>query len=440
MVLAELPRPAVVFSERSFFVENREEFSQEELLARHRRSLETILAEQNPVTGLFPAAVFPHVDLKARMHDAWVRDNAVLADALGNPYSQSIAGINQNQKELINSGKKAAEKWLHSQTAFFAEDVNLFKQRIAVLRDDAGKRFRCLTSAAPPIHSQTDGQEYEWPEPNQPDSFGFYLIALAGALEQGMKLSMDEQITVGNMVSFLSRADLCHLQQTSMWEWGKVYDPPPISSIALVTHGLHLISPFMIDSTWKQIKETVHKGQRFVREKYPYEYTCPEGHYGKTDLATLVAMGHGAMDYVDPQIYFTASDTERRIGDDPGGIRYIGDHYYRGSESLDIKVKEARWLLDELYRANIGIDIGIDQAKRGNLTDAKIFQAMGHQFLRRATNIFDKYGYAVELLYYNDEGKLVPNINHLLWNEAMIVNVTAKSLYLSDLADRLSLK
>ncbi len=432
MTLAESLR-LIAVSEHPFLpARENGEFSREELFERHRQSFQTLLEQQHSVSGLFPAAVPPHSDERAHMHHAWTRDGAIVADALQNPYSKHVGAIDPSQEELVAQGLTAAEIWLHGQHAIFARDTQRFGQPIGVVQDLAGKRFRRLTRSAPSIHTLTDGGEYPWPEPHQPDSFGFHLITLARALSRGMKLSKEEQTDLENEVNFLIRLDVTNAEQTSMWEWGKVYDPPPLSSVALVTNGLGLILPFMPEGKQKHIKEAVHKGKYFVRKKYPFEHTCPDGHQGQTDLATLVAMGHGAMNYVNPEVYFAASNSELRMDPGAGAKRYIGDHYYRETE---YPYREAQWILDPLYRAKLAMDMGIAEANRGNYRMAKIFQIIGQQIFREATDVFDTCGYKPELLYYSG-GNLIPNINHLLWNEAMTISVTSESLYLDDLLAR----
>ncbi len=429
MALAELLRPTAVSEHPHLPAREKVEFPREELLRRHKQSFELLLSQQHPESGLLPAAVMPNGNKEAHMDHAWTRDGAIVADALQNPYSQHVVVIDPGQKELVAQGLIATDKWLHGQHAIFGKEADRFKQKIEVVQDLAGKRFRRLTKSAPSIHTLVDGSECLWPEQNQPDSFGFHLITLAGALNRGMELSVKEQIAVKKEVNLLLQRDSTHEQITSMWEWGKVYDPPPLSSVASETRGLSLIRPFMPVGIQKKIRRLVQKNERFIKTKYPFEYTCPDRHYGQTDIATLIAMGHGTINYVDPEVYFTASNPELRMDSGAGAIRYKGDHYYCENEFPN---REAHWMLDPLYRAKIAMDMGIAEANKGNYQRAKTFLTTGLQIFQEATDVFDVCGYAVELLYYSG-GRLIPNTNHLLWNEAMIVNVSSEALYLDSL-------
>ncbi|OGH24132.1 MAG: hypothetical protein A3B47_04665 [Candidatus Levybacteria bacterium RIFCSPLOWO2_01_FULL_39_24] len=395
--------------------------SQENYRKLIESSVPTILQAQNPVTGLFPAStkernVHPY-------HRHWVRDGSITAGAFWDPYFLKI----------FPPESKIGGKAIESAASFMKEMLDLanrepwksaFEQESEEAKDKEGHLlgYRVLTREAPPIHFETDGRQAFWDRQNQPDCWGELLISLGSGLKQNLiSLDTSRQDAVESIVGYLSRIKVTELEQSSMWEGCPVYSPAPLSSVAIVAKGLEQISSFVSAVSKKSIKRAVFNARKFAEDNYPKEHTIPFGHHSETDLATLVALGLGALDGFSLSPYFIKSNSQLGNGQWPGKKRFIGDTYY------GVEGKEAIWTMGALFEAKILLEKAINLSNNGDRDTGKKFQAKGLVCLKKVIDLQNQHGYLPELLDQRGGG-LTPNNNHILWNEALLVQVCARAI------------
>lgn len=405
------------------------ELGEPELLARTKYSLSVILREQHPQTGLFPAATKDRYDSKYHYGHAWFRDNAVVAIALLDPALSKVlsadetAGIQASATRSIKGMLDlcGTEPW-----------QSAFQQEVEDVQEN-GNAYRRLTGEAPPIHLQTNSSLCEtWPSQNQPDSWGELLIATDLMLQQGVSLNPKQHETIEAITRYLLGIDTSKLLQNSMWEDGLVYNPPPTSSVAIVAKGLTAIAPHVPLELRESIKPHVNSLMGFVRTAYPKDYTHPFNHQSTTDLATLVGHGLGVFSYVPFDHYLSRADEELGDGQYPGTRRYVGDDYHA------YKGREAIWPMGALLKAKIFFGKSIFLYSNLKTIDtAGEFGERGLRLLQKVVKVCDSCGYNPELLKQTDGG-LVPNENHLLWNEALMVQACARAIIAGRLASEIS--
>lgn len=383
-------------------------------------SVSVILQEQHPVTGLFPAATKKHHIERDHYLHTWVRDSSMVAATFFDPIPLNLQD-SSTKKSIIASGAR----FIHGMLNVFASEPwkESFAQNIDTKKDEYGRQYTTLTKEAPPIHLQMDGKQCSWPTQNQPDSWGEFLISLGLGLKQGLfTVDAKQQDTIESIAKYLLRIKVADLEQFSMWEWGRIRHPAPISSVAIVAKGLEQISPFVSVDSKESIRRAVSNARIFVEHNYPRDYTIPFGHHSETDLATLVAYGLGALDGFFLSPYFIKANKELGNGQHPGKKRYIGDHYYRG----DGESGEAIWPMGALFEAKIFLEKAISSFKNEDHDTGRKFQLRGVACLKKLADLRKKHGYIPELLEQRD-GKLIPNNNHLLWNEALAIQVYSRA-------------
>jgi hypothetical protein len=389
-----------------------------------KTSIEIILREQHSVTGLFPAATKKcHVGKNHYAH-AWVRDSSMIAATFFDPFLLSIQDSN-SRKSIIASGTSfvygmldisASEPWREA-----------FAQGIDTKKDGYGRQYTTLTKEAPPIHLRMDGNQCAWPTQNQPDSWGEFLISLGLGLKQGLFIvDVKQKNTIESIAKYLLKIRVRDLEQSSMWEWGQVRHPAPISSVAIVAKGFDMIMPHSSSELKESLGQEIGNSKQFIETRYPADYTVSCDHRSRTDLATFVAHGLGALEEFSLERLLEEADMELGNGQHPGKKRYIGDHYYRGDE-------EAIWPMGTLIEAKIFLERSIKSFKNGNYNEGKKLQLRGVTCLKIITGLQSQYGYLPELFEQRD-GKLIPNGNHLLWNEALLIQVCARA----EIASRLN--
>lgn len=390
---------------------------------RYRKLIEnsvfTILQEQHPITGLFPAATSArHVRVDG-YHRSWARDGANDTESLAQLVRLKIFPTNSEEEKKVI---KSAVSFMKGMLSLSMQEPwrSAFEQESKEVKDQRGRViYRELTKEAPPIHFEPDGRPVFWWRQNQPDSWGAYLISLGSGLKQGfLSLNPKEQEGVEAITSFLLRNEIKNLRQSSMWEGCEVHSPAPLSSVAIVTKGLEEIQPFVSGRFKEQIEKTVASSKRFVRNNYPREYTIPDGHLSETDLATLVAHDLGALEGLPLSRYFRKSDKELGNGQYPGKKRFIGDIYY------GVKGKEAIWPLGALLEAKILLEKSVNSFNLKDNEMGRKLQSKGLAKLKKVVELQEKYGYLPELLEQRGED-LVPNGNDLLWNHAQLIKTCA---------------
>jgi hypothetical protein len=382
-------------------------------------SASTILNEQNPLTGLFPAATSAHQVKADDYHHSWVRDNSLVATAL---IDSSSLKIFHRDSEIGEKAAKSAVNFIHGMLNLSAEEPwkSAFKQESKPAVDQEGRLYRVLTRDAPPIHFETNGKPISWIRQNQPDNWGEFLISLGTGIEQKL-LSLNEKQkgTTEEIVEYLLRIKVKELEQSSMWEGCDVHGPPPLSSVAIVAKGLEKIRPFVSDRLKEPIRRAASGSRKFIEENYPRDYTVPWGHNSETDVATLVAHDLGALDGLPLSQYFLKSNGELGDGQYPGKKRYKGDDYYKADA-------EAIWPLGTLLESKIYLERAISSFRNRDYNIGRKFQSKGLACLKKVIELKDKFGYIPELLMQRG-GELVPNNNHLLWNEALVIQACVKA-------------
>lgn len=383
------------------------------------KSVSTILQEQHPVTGLFPAATRErHVDKDHYLH-AWVRDSSMIAAAFFDPFFLEVSPPNSEiGKKAVGSGIGFIEGMLSVSASEPWREA--FAQNVDTKTDEYGRKYTALTRGAPPIHLETDGKQCSWPTQNQPDSWGEFLISLGLGLNQGLfTADAKQQGTIEAIVKYLLRIKVKDLEQFSMWEWGQVRHPAPISSVAIVAKGFDTIMQHSPQEMRGHLGAEADSFRKSIGETYPTDYTVTYDHKSKTDLATFIAHGLGAMEGFSLDKFLEQADSELGNGQYPGKKRYVGDHYYRVDG-------EAIWPIGALLEAKIFLEQSVDSFKNGNYDEGKKFQQRGLICLKKVTDLQDRYGYIPELLMQRG-GELVPNDNHLLWNEALLIQACARA-------------
>lgn len=383
-------------------------------------SVSTILKEQHPITGLFPAATNARNIKADNYHRSWIRDSSSVANAFFDPIFQKLF---PPDSELGEKAVKSAVSFIHGVLNFSAEEPwkSAFKQESISTKDQDGRLYRVLAREAPPIHFETDGRQVFWLRQNQPDNWGEFLISLGLGLKQKL-LSLDtkQQDVAKAIVEYLVKIKVKDLEQSSMWEGCDVHGPAPLSSIAIVAKGLEQISPFVSTDFKEPIRRTVSNARKFIEDNYPKDYTVPFGHHSETDLATLVAHGLGALDGFFLSRYFIKANEELGNGQYPGKKRYKGDYYYMADG-------EAIWPMGALLEAKIFLEKAIISFKNGDYDTGGKFQSKGLTCLKKVADLQNQHGYIPELLEQRG-GKLIPNGNHLLWNEAVFIQACAAAI------------
>lgn len=380
-------------------------------------SVSIILQEQHPVTGLFPAATKKHHIERDHYLHTWVRDSSMVAATFFDPILLNLQDSSARES-IIASGAR----FIHGMLNVFASEPwkESFAQNIDTKKDEYGRQYTTLTKEAPPIHLQMDGKQCSWPTQNQPDSWGEFLISLGLGLKQGLfTVDAKQQDTIESIAKYLLKIKVADLEQFSMWEWGQIRHPAPISSVAIVAKGLDMIMSHSSQELREHLRREADSSRRFIETIYPADYTVPYDHKSRTDLATLVAHSLGAMEGFSLSKFLEEADLELGNGQHPGRKRYIGDHYYRVDE-------EAIWPMGALLEAKIFLEQAITSFKSGVYDEGEKSQLRGLTCLKKVTDLRDQHGYIPELLEQRC-GKLIPNGNHLLWNEALLIQACARA-------------
>lgn len=398
------------------------QLGEQELLSQLETSAHVLYNQQHPYSHLFPASAKERYDASGHYSHSWVRDNAMIGMALSDP---AVLDLYPKTTKMGKDIRTLGSRLTLGMLKLFSKEPwsSAFEQKVEEREDSDGQTYTHLTRSAPPVHFDVDGRNCDWPTQNQPDSWGEFLIATGQAVRQDIiKLDSKQQVVIDRIVDYLLRVKVDRLKQSSMWEWGEVYSPPPLSTLALcamgLKHSLSLVSPHLKEP----IRRTVRRLQEGIEHGYPVEYTVPQGHSGKADLATLVALSLGALDGFSSSKYFIIANPELGNGDYPGKKRYLGDHYQRTGE-------EPIWPMGAVLEANVFLGKAIINS--GDI--ARKYKEIGLNSLRKAKAVYDRYGYIPELLQIH-KGALVPNNNHLLWNEALMAQACSKALLATGLS------
>jgi len=409
--------------------------SEERLRRQIDTSVSTILGLQDPDTGLTSAATEQRRDESRHMGHWWMRDQAIKVLALSNgareltdPQSRERTAINgfvqksvDGMFELLSTGP-----W---QEGFHLPVVENPHTGIRELQD---------SKKAPPIHARTNGEldppdreEEAWIAQNQPDAWGFLFQAVAqSAKNEVAKLSSHQHELLEEAVSYIARIQPVNLRQTSMWEWTEP-GLPPTSSVAVVGKGLFDILPFINDPALRQnVTSLIESSRGFVLHHYPKDYTAEVEHETPVDLATLVAMGHDALDGMSYSTYFRAARQDLARENMPGMIRYKGDQYHL---NRDEENGEAVWFMGLPYRANVLFKSAEKALRVGKQGFAKRLYAKGVQDMNHALAIIDEHGYPPELFEVKNGEYVVPQdgtSSHIGWNDAILISAGARALHL----------
>lgn len=382
------------------------DLGRERLQSQMKKSLNCILDEQHPVSHLFPAATVARYDKEHRYDETWIRDLYVNGMTL---FNEKILEIYPKGEEMGDRIRSSGESLIKGQLKLFSKEpwVRGFEQEIVEDKDQWGRAYTRLTEEAPPIHFKVDGECCSWPTQNQPEAYGGFLSATAKGIKQGIvRLDEEEKKTLGRIAGYLTKAQLDRFKHTAMWEMGEVYQPGSLSTLAICAMGLEEISPYLADNLKEKTKLEAERLRKEVSGLFPNDYTVPDGHKSKTDLATLVAFSVGALKNHSIVDYFKIADVELGNGDHLGKRRWIGDIYGLSVPGQE----EATWLMGSIMEAKVCLeskeqDEGVKLKERGLNS------------LRKVMMVHDVYDYSPELFMVQG-GVIVPSVNHLLWNEA----------------------
>lgn len=395
------------------------ELEGEQLRNQMRKSLEYVLDEQDSVSNFFPAA---GQDGYVGHYNSctWIRDDSMIGLGL---YDPIVRAIYPNGTQLGDRIRSASIRLVGSMLDLFGTEPwsSAFEQTPIEKKDSLGRMYKKLSQPAPPIHFKIDGESCDWPEQNQPDSLGESLKVIATAL-RNKELILDDkrQTTIDKIVQYLGNIDLPNFEHASMWEWGEVHHPASLSTLAFVASGLSDIHPFISESIKKKNTRTVYKLGEEVRRLYPVDYTIPNGHSGKADMATLIAVSEGALNGFFLSQYFNLAYPELGNGGDLGKRRFLNDHYFRGCG-------EAIWPMGSILEAIVFFDkaIGIRKKDPSSIL-AERFRQLGMNNLSKIMQLYDYLGYGPELLQKKEEG-WVPNGTHLLWVEMAMARASGRA-------------
>lgn len=389
-------------------------------------SLATIISLQNPDTGLTQAATPEHNSLVDHMDHFWLRDHAVGVLALSNG-ARDLFPAGSQERDVVDNFTR------HSIDGLFEiwkkdEWQDGFGQQ--VLKENGHTRLK-EPMKAPPIHSLTSGEVDFWWTQNQPDAWGFAFTAIRRAVDNGVvQMDGEKQRTLEEAVRYLDRLEPEHAQQTSMWEWGQP-GMPPLSSVAIVKQGFESVVGLIDDPKLKKrVQRRIHNAQQFITEHFPTDYTTENGHEGKADLATLVALGHGALDRESFFRYMNGAAQEIIPEGAPGIKRFKGDHYHVTDEG------EPVWFMGLPYMAVIHLKRAEQAAQLGSMVSAKKFGVRGMRYLDRAYEIVEDNGWPPELFERNNGKWVIPSdgtASHIGWNDAALVQAGAQALRVKSL-------
>lgn len=389
-------------------------------------SLATIISLQNPDTGLTQAATSDRHSQGDHMDHFWLRDHAVGVLALSNG-ARDLFPNETAQRTVVDSFAGSSveglfELWKKEEWQEGFNQPVIKEGNHTWLKDP---------SKAPPIHALTTGEVDFWWTQNQPDAYGFAFTAIRRAVDNGV-VEMDDkkQKVLEQAVRYLDLLEPEHAQQTSMWEWG-LPGLPPLSSVAMVKQGFESVLGLIDDPKLKKrVQRRIQNGQRFIESHFPVDYTTEKGHESKTDLATLVALGHGALDRESFFRYMNGAVQEIIPEGAPGIKRFVGDHYHRTPEG------EPVWFMGLPYMAVIHLKRAEQAAQLGSMVSAKKFGVRGMRYLDRAYEIVEDNGWPPELFERNNGKWVIPSdgtASHIGWNDAALVQAGAQALRVKSL-------
>ena len=417
------------------------ELSRARLLSQIDTSLIAILNLQDSETGLTAAAPEGRRDLGARMDRWWLRDHAIKVLALTNG-AYEYFGEDSAQREVTNM---FVQRSIDGMFDLFSKDAWQEGFGMEITTDEhKGVRKLVNSKKAPPIHAQTNGEldlenvgeesEGPWGAPHQPDSWGFLFQAVAQSVRVGAVTLNDRQKelleqAVGYIVRI--RPD-DNFRQTSMWENGET-DLPPLSSVASVGKGLSDIRSLLESSDLvKKVDRRIEGCRRFVMAQYPRDFTDENNHSGPTDLATLVAMGHDALDGTSFARFLINAKGELMGPNMPGMVRHRGDPYHQNKEVED---GEAAWYMGMPYMSTVLFKSAEKALRGGQTVTARKYYDKGAGYLKKAFDISDEHGYPPELFEFHNGEYIVPQdgtSSHIGWNDAVLIMASVRALKLQE--------
>lgn len=390
------------------------------------QSVSLIAEHQNQETGLFPAATRERFVAQDHYNDAWIRDSAFVVSGLLDAYpvlnSPEFARTRQEVADIARSSLEknldllGREPW-----------TSAFRQNIGRGVCN-GQEYTHLTQAPPPIHLRTNGESCSWPTQNQLDSWGELLIAVGSANQMGiLPIQKDHMQTVKDIMRYVVRCKPEKFETSSMWEDPVVKTPVSLSTALIAAKGLEAVLPVIKEDSElaERVERSIWNTEEFIQRQFPIDYTVPNGHYSKADLATLVALSCEP-DKLCPSLsrYFLLANRELGNGEYPGKIRFRGDKYYRDCGG------EAVWFMGLPLEAAISFR---EAAKYPSSREhSEVFRKKGFKKLETAIEIGQECGYYPELFMQKGGGVLVPNGNELLWNHSLMVKALALGSSLID--------
>lgn len=402
------------------------QISPERIYSHLGNSLSTIISLQNPESGLTQAATDQRHSADDHMNHFWLRDHAIGVLALSNG-ARNLFPVGSVQRDVVDDFTRRSvdglfEIWKRD------EWQEGFGQ--PVIKEHGHTRLKDPMKA-PPIHALTSGEVDFWWTQNQPDAWGFAFTAISRAVDNGV-IEMNEHKlqTLEQAVRYLDRLEPEHATQTSMWEWGQP-GLPPLSSVAIVRQGFEGVARFIQDPHLKKrVGRRIEQAQEFVTEYFPVDYTTEKGHESKSDLATLVALAHGALDRESFFRFMNGAAHEIIPEGAPGVKRFIGDHYHKTDEG------EPVWFMGLPYMATINLKRAELAVKSGTKVTAKKFAARGMRYLERAYDIVESFGWPPELFERRNGVWVIPQdgtASHIGWNDAALLQASAQALRTQEL-------
>lgn len=408
--------------------------SREQLQDVRSRSLDIIISNQYS-SGFFPAADKNRFSPEHHYHHVWPRDNSiVVAYALhaASLYDRHDRKDKQEIEKIYQSSRDNAKAFLNLYDG--RNFRNAFRQEVEEINGiKNGKQYTMtrIVEDPPAIHLNPDGSVCSWPRQNQPDSFGGLHIAYDMGIQHGLLNPTEVRHKARRMTEYLCGLEIENFIFSTIWEGVEVMPPSSISTPVTVRNGLESALRLYEGKDPElclRIKRAIHGIDEYEASMYPTDWTTPQGHESKTDLATLVSkMSHPNKSWDERTPFSKFQIASRPLRDEkiPGMKRFIGDDFTAEKEEEkqrdsqgNVIQKPTYWFMELPYMSIAYLRKSFE-AKTG--TARAFYRNKGFQQLSTAVAIGEKYGYYPEMLIGGENG-LKPNRNDLLWNRALMVD------------------
>ncbi|MGR6874312.1 glycoside hydrolase family 15 protein [Pseudomonas sp. HK3] len=317
----------------------------------------TILAKQDPITGLFPASTA--INEHGNYQDAWVRDNVYSIQAVwGLALAYESADIDSQRTYLLNHSVVRLMRGLLVSMMRQAEKVETFKHNQDPL-------FALHAKYDTPTGA-TVVDDDKWGH-LQFDATAIYLIMLVRMISAGLDiiLSVDEVNFIQNLIHYIGPA--YRTGDYGIWERGNKINNGRreinASSVGMVKSALELLNGFNLFGKDGAELGVVHViDDEIARARTTLQNLLPRESVSKeVDAALLSIIGYPAFSVEEPEIAaLTNQKVLDKLAGEYGCKRFLldghqsvlEDHsrfYYKDDELKNFKDIESEWPLFYTY-------------------------------------------------------------------------------------------